>query len=271
MIKDFPTRFFVLTLLLSVPFYVLNIFAYQNIIGKPEMGTLYIAIFTITPIASASIITYRRSGSGGLKELLGRMFDFKQIVKKRWYAVILLLVPALYLLSIGGVALSDAKIPSMLVSPIALPIVLPFFFLLAAGEEIGWMGYAFEPMQASLGALRAALMLGMLWAFWHIPFFVFMIQDLVVFIAQVLTLVGIRILMAWIFNNTGNSVFSAILFHAVDNTALVTLPEIKSVIPWGSVLLCILVLITAFIVTWLWGGKTLNLFRFGSESRLVKR
>ena len=136
---------------------------------------------------------------------------------------------------------------------VALPAVLLFFFLLAAGEEISWMGYAFEQMQASAGAIKAALILGMIWALWHIPFFVFMMRDPVVIITQVLTLAGIRVLMIWIFNKTGKSVFAIILFHAVDNTALVTLPEIKSVIPWGSVIFCSLVLITALIVILLWG------------------
>lgn len=132
------------------------------------------------------------------------------------------------------------------------------------------MGYAFDPMQQSVGALRAALILGMIWAFWHLPFFVFLMQDLLVLFAQVLTLVGIRVIVAWIFNNTGYSVFAAILIHAVDNTALVTLPEIKAVFPWGSVLHGGLILFTAFVVIFLWGSKTLNLFRFGKEFRHVQ-
>ena len=257
--------FFLLTFLLSVPFYLLNILAYLKIVGEPEMGALYIALFTVTPIASASILTFRKSGSNGLKELFKRIFDFKRIVKNRWYAVIIFLMPVPYLLTITGLVLSGAKIPSSLVPLFALPAVLLFFLLLATGEEVGWMGYAFEPMQARFGALKAALILGIIWAIWHIPIFIFVMQDPVVLIAQLLTLVGNRILVVWIFNNTGKSVFATILFHAVDNTALVTMPEINTVIPWGSVIFCSLVLITAFIVTLLWGGKTLNSFKFSGE------
>lgn len=263
--KQFPVSFFMLTFLFSVPFYVLNTLAYLNILGEPKIGALYIAMFTFTPVASASILTFRRSGSQGLKELLGRMFDFKRIVKKRWYVVILLLMPVLYLLTIEGLVLLVAKIPSALVPLVALPVVILFFLLLAAGEEVGWMGYAFDPMQTSFGALKAALILGIIWACWHIPIFVFVMQDPVVLITQILTLVGNRVLVVWIFNNTGNSVFAAILFHAVDNTVLVTIPEINAVIPLGSGIFCSLVLITAFIVIFLWGSRTLAQYRFGKQ------
>ena len=83
------------------------------------------------------------------------------------------------------------------------------------------MGFAYEPMQAQYSALRAALEPGMIWALWHVPFYVFMMPDTFVLIPQILTLVGTRILIVWISNNMGKSVFAAIVFHAVDNAALV--------------------------------------------------
>ena len=73
--------FFALTFLLSAPFYLLATLAHLSIVGEPGMAALYIALFTVTPIASASILTYRRRGKSGLKELLGRIFDFDRIAK----------------------------------------------------------------------------------------------------------------------------------------------------------------------------------------------
>ena len=80
--------------------------------------------------------------------------------------------------------------------------------------------------------------------------------------AQLLMLVGNRVLVAWIFNNTGKSVFAAILFHAIDNTALVSLPDVNAIAPWGTVALCGLTLVAAVIVTLLWGPQTLARYRF---------
>ena len=173
-------------------------------------------------------------------------------------------MPLIFLLSLGIMIASGAQIPPPLVPVIALPAVFPFFLILAAGEEVGWMGDAFEPMQARRGALRASVLLGIIWAVWHVPFFVFLFPDPVVVLARVLTLVGTRVLAGWIFNNTGQSVFAVILFHAVDNVALATLPEIDSISPWATVVHSGLVLIAAFVVSWLWGAETLSRFRFGS-------
>ena len=265
--NDPPAAFFALTFLLSLPFYILNTLAHLNVVGKPELGAVYIALFTVTPMASASILTFRRRGSRGLKELLRRIFDFRRIVRSRWYVVILLLPPSIFLLSLACMVLFGAPIPPALAPLVAFPAVLLFFFLLAAGEEVGWMGYAFESMQTRGSVLQTSLVLGIVWALWHVPFFVFMMPDPVELSAQVLTLVGTRILVAWIFNNTGKSVFAAILFHAADNTALVILPEFTAITPWGAIVLCSLVVVAAVMVTLLWGPRAMTQYRFAAEYR----
>jgi len=262
--KESPVAFFVLTFLFALPFYILNALAYSNVLFEPEMGVLYVSLFTLTPIASASILTFRSSGWEGVKRLLGRIFDLKRIAKKKWYAAILLLMPLIFMLSLGVMVMSGAPVPAALTPVAALPAVLLFFFILAAGEEVGWMGYAFEPMQARGGALKASLVLGVIWAVWHVPFFIFMMPDPVILLAQLFTLVGARVLLAWIFNNTGKSVFATIVFHAADNAALVTMPEIQAISPWGAVVHCGFVLVAASVVTLLWGPRTLGRFRFAS-------
>lgn len=259
--------FFVLTFLLSAPFYILHALAYRHVVFGPEMGPLYISLFTLTPILSASILTFRRSRGNGVKRLLGRIFDFRRITRRRWYVPILLLWPSILLLSLGVMVVLGEPIPVALAPAVALPATLVFFFILATGEEVGWMGYAFEPMQARAGALGASLALGLVWALWHVPLFVFLMPDPVRHVAQLLMLVGTRVLAAWIFNNTGGSVFAVILFHAADNTALVTLPEVQAISPWGAVVTCGFVLAAAVVVTVLWGPETLFRFRLGSRSR----
>ena len=111
----------------------------------------------------------------------------------------------------------------------------------------------------------------MVWAVWHLPFFVFLIPDPEIVLARSLMLVGTRVLGAWIFNNTGKSVCAVILFHAAGNTPLVTLTELHAVLPWGALVTCGLVLAAAGVVTSLWGPRTLARFRVRNEGWCFQR
>ncbi|MFC1764888.1 CPBP family intramembrane glutamic endopeptidase [Planctomycetota bacterium] len=259
---NFPTAFFTLTFLLSLPFYILHALAHWHILGKPEIAPAYAVLFTGTPLISAVILVSQGRERHRVKQLLRRIFDFRRITVRQWYVPVVFLAPLIFLLSIGGLFLAGVPLPPSMAPLMALPVVFLFFFLLATGEEVGWMGYAFEPMQARAGALRAALVLGMIWALWHVPFFVFMMPNPIVAGAQFLMLIGNRVLVVWIFNNTGKSVFAAIVFHAMDNTALVCLPDVNAIAPWGTLSLCGLTLVAAVIVTLLWGPQTLTRYRF---------
>ncbi|MFJ9710783.1 CPBP family intramembrane glutamic endopeptidase [Streptomyces sp. NPDC101234] len=73
---------------------------------------------------------------------------------------------------LGGPAVSLAEGRS-LISDAGGPV--PFFVaMLVAGplsEEPGWRGTAYPRMRASLGRLQAGLLLGAVWAVWHVPLF----------------------------------------------------------------------------------------------------
>jgi hypothetical protein len=45
------------------------------------------------------IFTYREKGPDGTKRLLARIFDYKRINRKAWYAPIILLMPAISILA----------------------------------------------------------------------------------------------------------------------------------------------------------------------------
>lgn len=265
-LTDTPTAFFATTFVLATPFYILNALAYLEILGGPKIAPIYIALFTITPIASASLLTFRKRGKDALKQLLRRIFDFKRIGDYRWYGAIFLLPALIALLSLGGSVLFGVDLPPGAAPLATLPLVLSFFFILAAGEEAGWMGYAFDPMQTRYGALRAALGLGVVWAIWHVPFFVFMMPEAIVFAAQVVTLVSTRVLIAWVYNNSGRSVFAATLFHAAGNSLMITLPDTSTTGALGPGISCCLVLLVAIVVTHLWGPQTLARYRFGKQA-----
>ncbi|MFC2066572.1 CPBP family intramembrane glutamic endopeptidase [Chloroflexota bacterium] len=263
--NEFPFAFFVLSFLFALPSYTLVALASNNIVSTPEMAYLFIPLIAPAPIAAALILTSKKNGWDGAKKLLGRAFDLRRIVRKIWYAPTLFLVPFVFFLALGLMVLIGKPIPAAQFPVVALPVLFIVFFIMALGEEVGWMGYAFEPMQGQGNAFKATLVLGLIWAVWHLPLYIFLIADPVFIVAQVLLLVGLRFLHVWIFNNTGKSVFATILFHAVYNATNGALPNYQVSTPLGIVITCSFVLIAAIVVTILWGPKTLAQFRLGKK------
>ena len=94
------------------------------------------------------------------------------------------------------------------------------------GEELGWRGFALPHLKEGRSALVASLILGVLWAGWHIPYaltkgsFLSELPITVFFI----NLLALSTLYTWLFNNTQGSILLAILFHAAGNTISNLLP-----------------------------------------------
>jgi membrane protease YdiL (CAAX protease family) len=248
--------FFILTFLLSLPFYV---FAF---LVPPEMALLAGLTLTLAPVSAALILVFRQNRSSGAKILLKRAFDYKRIPKARWFIPILLLWPVIFSLAFLGLNSIGEPIPDTAFPIVAAPVALLVFFLLALFEEVGWMGYAFDPLEQRSNALIGSLILGLIWSVWHLPIFIATPESTTWIVGQLATLVLARILIAWIFNNTGKSVFAVILFHTVYNLCTMVIPVYGSSL--GPGLTAVVTLITTISIVFLWGANTLARFRFSS-------
>ena len=136
------------------------------------------------------------------------------------------------------------------------------FFIAALGEEVGWSGYAIDPIQNRLGALQASLILGTVWAIWHvIPYFEADDSLSWIFWMCIFT-VAARVIITWLYNNTGKSVPASILFHAMINVSTFLFPIYGSL--YNPEITGIITMTAAAIITVLWGSKTLDRFIFTS-------
>jgi uncharacterized protein len=175
------------------------------------------AIIGFGPFLAALVVLALTRGKVGILGLLKRMVRWR--VRPVWYAVALLLPVGIALGATVLNVLLGARPPSSAELG-AWPSLIPTFFLLllipgigGAWEEPGWRGYALPTLQAGRSALLASLILGIVWAFWHLPLMLYGVipwSDLALVTVQ-------SVVFAWLFNNTAGSVLLVMLFHTMNN------------------------------------------------------
>jgi membrane protease YdiL (CAAX protease family) len=151
--------------------------------------------------------------------LLSRMVRWR--VGFRWYAVALLLPVGIALVATSSnVFLLGARAPSSAELGGWSDLFTLFFILLlvpgmgGAWEEPGWRGFALPSLQAGRSALVASLILGAVWALWHLP----LLATGQMGGWDVVNIMGSTIVLTWVFNGTGGSVLIVMLLHAMNNT-----------------------------------------------------
>jgi membrane protease YdiL (CAAX protease family) len=189
----------------------------------------------VGPALAAIIMTRTIEGETGMLSLRHRIRKWR--VGWKWYLFILLGIPALVLL--GIIILPDALSNFQGFSPRILvnyPVYfIGIFFATGLPEEIGWRGFALPRMQRQYGPLWGSVLLGVLWAFWHLCSFLLpahgggpdvsfavMFTNFAIFFVMV---VALTIIFTWVFNYTRGSIFIASLVHtAIDAPQLVWVP-----------------------------------------------
>ena len=169
----------------------------------------------MVPVLAAGLLSFWYGGSAALVSLLVRAFDFR---KAGWRLLVVALInPALFGLAFLALRFSGADIPAPSFDATEALSLFALFFLAALFEELGWSGYALDRLQAHRSPLAAALILGTCWAIWHYPALA-QVGRSTEWIAwwSVWTL-SARIIMVWLYNWTGGSVFAVSLYHAVSN------------------------------------------------------
>ncbi len=252
------TKFFIWIFIISIPIYVFSILTTKGIILTKEAAMLSIPLMTLPPIIVAVI--FIRKAKGSVKQLLKESFDFKKISNKKWYFPIIFLLPVIFALALGIMNLLKVPVPDPVIPYLAFPIVLILFFILAIFEEVGWMGYIYEPMQEKWGTFKATNILGFLWALWHLPMFIYVIPSMnpsgasmLRVVALFVSLLGLRVLLVWIYKNTGKSIFAVIFFHAMYNVSNTLFPNFISVT--GTIYTVALITITAILVRLVYGTE----------------
>lgn len=216
--------FFVLTYVLTWTCFISV--ATLAIPTRTRLGALLVLVGAFAPGLVALWLTARAERSGGARALLGRILRWR--VAAQWY-----LFAAGYIAAI--------KLAVALVHRVATGAWPPFghqpwYLILGAivvstpvqaGEEIGWRGYALPRLTLRLGLARASILVGVVWACWHLPQFFIPDSDtygqsFVVFLLQVTAL---SVAMAWLYAHSNGSLLLVMLMHAAVNNSKDIVPS----------------------------------------------
>jgi uncharacterized protein len=264
---DHPWLFFVLILGLSAPFWIVSTQIKDS--GLPDNLPVTDIGAVLTPTIAAAILRYREAGASGVRELFLRIFDYRRIKNKRWLVTALIICPLLYLITYFAMRVLAYPVATQWNPPAALVGVFLLFFVAAAAEELGYSAYETDALQSRMTALSAALVMGTLWALWHLPSMIVIGQSTELIGWGLGVTVAFRILSVWIYNNAGASVFAVILMHAIGNTARTGYPGGRSgyELGHGSVAYAIIIVFTLIVVV-LWRPSTLSNF-LGRKSSMA--
>ncbi len=190
------------------------------------LGNFVVVILMVGGCLWAALIV--ETAAGGLTNrvaVLRRLRLFRWRVNIVWY-VIALLLPAVLMLA--GIALADrlsgttTPIPLLAVPPsswLAVMLMNIGAYVIGNFEEFAWRGVALPRLQATQPAVKAALIVGVIQAIWHLPYFL-VPNSLEQQVGPVIFLVwnlALSIIITWIFNNAKGSLLIAILFHAAND------------------------------------------------------
>lgn len=135
-----------------------------------------------------------------------------------------------------------------------------------AGEEIGWRGYALPRLSQIFGLAPASVILGVIWASWHLPLFFFRGSNILgqSFPLYLLQVTAMSVAIAWLYWRTGGSLLLTMLLHAAVNN---TKDIVPSAVPGATNSFALSTSLVAWLtVAFLWIAAAYFLF----EMRRIK-
>jgi membrane protease YdiL (CAAX protease family) len=230
---------------------LLMLFADQVVAVFGEIGLSNPLVFVMvySPGLAAVFLVWRHDGLRGLSRFFRRLGQWRAPLG-RWLFLILGIPAVVY----TGAALKGTITDPFPFSPWyqAAPALLHALFL-GPIEELGWRGLALPLLQRRFAPFWAGLILGIIWAVWHLPslFMSGMPQSAWAAAPYVLGIVAISVILTPLFNAARGSLLIAALYHFQMMNPI--FPDAQ---PWDNYLW----IAAAVLVVWL-GRRTM--FRRG--------
>ncbi|HEY0674532.1 MAG TPA: type II CAAX endopeptidase family protein [Longimicrobiales bacterium] len=185
---------------------------------SPGARALFFLPGTFAPGLVALLFAARRGGSAPVRHLLSGIFRWQ--VGAQWYVFAIAYLTVAKLLAAVLHRAVEGWWPAFGQTPL---IILLGGVLLStpfqAGEEVGWRAYALPRLARRVGLAWASVLLGIIWACWHIPLFYIAGTDSFgqPFTVYLVSVTAASVVLAWLYVRTGGSLLLVMLMHSAFN------------------------------------------------------
>jgi membrane protease YdiL (CAAX protease family) len=196
-----------------------------------QLSGLLVFAGTVTPALVALVMSARSASAVGTAAISSRLGRW--CVALRWYLFALGYMAAVRFAAAWVCRLVTSAWPA--IDPWTVPAVMvaiAFSTPFQAGEEIGWRGYALPSLVERMGFAGGSVVLGVMWACWHLPLFVLRVpgnseygQS---FTVWALGVTGLSVAMAWLYLRINQSLPVMMLMHAAVNNSPHFVPPLVS-------------------------------------------
>src|SRR5688572_1611350 len=183
-------------------------------------------------------LTAVAGGRAAVAALLRRLIDWD--VPVRWYVFAATFMLAIKLTAALVHRVAFGAWPAFGQEPFLLMIAATAASTMMggqAGEELGWRWYALPRLAARFGLGPASVLLGVIWALWHLPLFFAPVGDTFgqSFPLYLLQVIALSVTIAWVYSHTRGSLLPVMLLHAAVNNTKDIVPSIDlgATNPWA--------------------------------------
>lgn len=267
-----PWAFFALFLLLSAPIWVVGGLAPHFLPAWIPINLPTAALMTFNPALAALILAGRDGGWPGVNALLRRLLDGWRRPGATAWLVAFLYMPVVMTLNYIWVVVQGRQPQPAIVEIALLPVLFVMFLVGAVGEELGWQGYAYDRLETRWGVAPAAVGLGTFWALIHVLPLLQGERAPLWIVWHCLGQIFMRVIIVWLYRQSGRSLPAVIVFHAMINVAEYLIPNYGS--SYDPVIVTSLMGLTVLAIAFLWepmfrDGKRL-LYRGGRPNALAR-
>ncbi len=258
--------FFTLTYVVSWTFFLTAV-AFSRLAASADHAVaaipgLLVFAGTIAPAFVAIAAAARAGEMSSTRSPLYRLFEWR--VGAIWYLFAIGFMAAVKLLVAFAHRVVTGSWPHFSPEPagavlVAIIVSTPF----QAGEEIGWRGYALPRLAERIGFGRGSVLLGLIWACWHLPLFFLAVpgndeygQSFPIWAFGVTAL---SVAFAWLYIHANGSLLLTSLMHSAVNNIPHFVPVYAA--NAGNVFSLHGSLVAGLTSVFLWTGAAYFLFR----------